>query len=210
MFENLKNKLKKKTGATAENKIDYAIIGLGNPGEKYSHSRHNIGFMVIAHLANKHNLKFKKVSKGKFLGAELKIGKKNLLLAFPLTFMNLSGISAKYISARYKLKADQIAIVVDEYNFPLGKVHLRIGGSGGGHNGVSSLIEELGTRDFLRFRCGIDRNFESGGLVDYVLSKFDESEFEKLNEMIEKCTKAIEHFALSDLNKARSDINSWE
>jgi peptidyl-tRNA hydrolase, PTH1 family len=210
MFENLKNILTKNTDKTVENKIDYAILGLGNPGEKYSHSRHNIGFMVLSHLAKKHNLTFKKVSKGKFLGAELKIANKNILLAFPLTFMNLSGVSAKYISARYKLKPEQIAIVVDEYNFPLGKVHLRIGGSDGGHNGVSSLIEELGTKDFLRFRCGIDRNFEMGGLVDYVLSDFDENEMEQLNEMTEKCTKAIEHFIINDLLKARSEINSWE
>ncbi len=210
MFEKIKNILTKKSDKTVENKIDYAVIGLGNPGEKYARSRHNIGFMVIAHLGQKYNLKFQKVSKGKFLGAELKIAGKSILLALPYTFMNLSGVTARYIAARYKLKPCQIAIVVDEYNFPLGKVQIKKGGSDGGHNGVFSVIEELGTKDFLRFRCGIDRNFEMGGLVEYVLSDFGEDESEKLNDMIEKCVKAIEYFALNDFDKARSEINSWE
>jgi PTH1 family peptidyl-tRNA hydrolase len=155
--------------------VSLLIIGLGNPGTRYELTRHNIGFMVVDALANELKAAWERPS-SLYDVATVRYAGRQAVLAKPLTYMNESGKAAKKLMGQFKLTPQQIVCVVDEYNFPVGKVHLRPEGSDGGHNGITSMIEELGTPKFWRLRCGIDRKFGPGGLVDYVLSPFDESD----------------------------------
>lgn len=125
----------------------------------------------------------------------------------PLTYMNLSGEAVRLMAARLKLPSERIIAVVDEYNFPVGKVHLRLGGSDGGHNGLTSIIEELGTDKFWRLRCGIDRKFGPGELVDYVLAPFGSEEVEARNAMISSAVDALRLIATVGPEKAMQTVN---
>jgi len=187
--------------------IDLVIIGLGNIGEKYRFTRHNIGWLLIEKFSEKYELNFSK-ERGDYYSAEKSIFGKNILFVLPTTYMNNSGIAAKQIMAKYKVKPKQICILVDEYNFPIGKFHLKATGSSGGHNGVTSMIEELGTNEFMRFRLGIDKKFGQGELVDYVLSNFSESEFVEVNKMLDESMIAIEYLVKVGFDRAMSEINS--
>lgn len=185
---------------------DWLIAGLGNPGRKYENTRHNVGWMAAEKLISKYRagIKINPI----YYYSSLKIHNKNILVVMPTTYMNASGEAVRKIANKYKLTPSQIIVISDEYNFPVGKIHLRQGGSDGGHNGLTSIIEELETANFYRLRCGIGRNFTQGGLVDYVLSTFTESESEALNLMLEKTVESIEHICRTQINRAMSDINS--
>lgn len=187
--------------------FDLVIIGLGNIGEKYRFTRHNIGWLLIEKFSEKYELSFAK-EKGDYYSAEKSIFGKKILFVLPTTFMNNSGIAAKQIMAKYKVKPKQICILVDEYNFPIGKFNLKATGSSGGHNGVTSMIEELGTNEFIRFRLGIDKKFGQGELVEYVLSNFSESEFVEVDKMLVESVLAIEHLIKVGFDRAMSEINS--
>lgn len=186
---------------------DLAIVGLGNPGDEYARTRHNIGWMVLAELAKKYSVEFMK-DRGQYYSGKCKIGQSEVLLAFPMTYMNKSGKAINEIISHHKIDLDKICVIVDEYNFPVGKIHLKGTGSHGGHNGLRSIIDETGSKEFWRLRCGIDKNFGQGELVDYVLSDFEDHEAEKVNEMIDRSIIAIKHMIKHDLNRAMSDINS--
>lgn len=191
----------------AESSPDIAIVGLGNPGDEYASTRHNIGWMVLAELAKKYDVEFSK-SNGQYYQGKFKIGHKEVLLAFPMTYMNNSGKAITHIIKHHQIELNNICVVVDEYNFPVGKIHLKGKGSHGGHNGLRSIIDETGSNEFWRLRCGIDKNFGQGELVEYVLSEFEEHETQKVNEMIDRSLIAIKHMIKHDLNRAMSDINS--
>ncbi len=186
--------------------FDYLIAGLGNPGKKYENTRHNIGWMVALSLIEKYKAKL--TTSTIFYYADVKVSGTNFLVCLPTTFMNASGEAIMKISRKHSIMPDKIIAVVDEYNFPVGRIHLRKGGSDGGHNGISSLIEELGTEDFYRLRCGIAKDFGPGELVDYVLSPFPDSDLDNLKLMIEKSVFTIEHIAKAGINRAMNDINS--
>lgn len=186
---------------------DLVIIGLGNIGEKYRFTRHNIGWLLIQKLAEKYQLQFK-AGKGDYYFAEKKIFNKNIMFALPTTYMNNSGIAAKQIIDKYKIPIKNICILVDEYNFPLGKFHLKATGSSGGHNGVTSMINELDSVEFMRFRLGIDKKFGPGELVEYVLSNFTEEELVEVNKMLDESVIAIEHLIKVGFDRAMSEINS--
>ena len=178
-------------------------------GEKYLNSRHNIGWMVASSLANKYNVSFKAKSRI-YLHCEIEIAKQKILNVLPTTYMNNSGEAILSILKKIKVDIENIIVVVDEYNFPLGKVHAKSNGGDGGHNGISSVIEHLDSTDFIRIRCGIDRKFSSGGLVDYVLSPFDSDESFIKNKMIEKAVLSIETIVKYGKARALSMINSGE
>lgn len=180
---------------------------MGNPGEKYAATRHNIGWLILDSLLSKYSATPQKLKK-LCLASEIKIAGKTAIAAKPLTFMNNSGEAVNYLAARYKIPFNNIVVISDEYNFPVGKVHLRRGGSDGGHNGVASVIEHLGNAFFLRLRCGIGKDFPTGGMVDYVLAPFPESDSEALNLMINKAVGALEHLVKAGAERAMSDINS--
>jgi len=188
-------------------KIDKIIIGLGNPGEKYFNTRHNIGQMVADKLVQKYNGKYKhKLGIANY--SILSIAGQNILIVLPITYMNCSGAAAYYFTKKYKIENKDMLIVLDEYNFPIGKIHIKKVSSDGGHNGLASIISDTETLDFYILRCGIDKNFGAGELVDYVLASFDESEKDDVNIMIGNGVKAIEFYIENDIGKSLSYINS--
>jgi len=185
----------------------YLILGLGNPGEKYRNTRHNVGWMVAQKLINEKNLKI--TDKTRYYEiAEFYYNGKTNLVGVPLTFMNLSGEAVVRLMVKYKIPIEKILIIVDEYNFPLGKIHLKQGGGDGGHNGVASIIQKLNNPNFLRMRLGIDRNFGQGELVDYVLSEFKDDEREQLNAMLDNSIKSINYLIENGFARAASEVNS--
>jgi peptidyl-tRNA hydrolase, PTH1 family len=148
----------------------YLIVGLGNPGERYTHNRHNVGFQCVDHLARLHDIEVRKKRFKATLG-EGQIGSRHVVLAKPQTFMNVSGQAVVPISQWWKVPRERILVIHDDLDLPLGKVRLRPNGSSGGHNGLNSIIADLGTRDFCRLRVGIGRP-EQGDPIDYVLGNF--------------------------------------
>lgn len=186
--------------------MDYLVVALGNPGTRYSTTRHNIGWMVADTLVGTSvwHTERRPVSLEWYT---LSISGTTLHVLKPGTYMNLSGQAARVMAARLKLSPDRIIAVVDEYNFPVGRVHLRLGGSDGGHNGLTSMIEEMGTDKFWRLRCGIDRKFGPGELVDYVLAPFGAEELEARDAMITKAVDAIRSIATVGPDKAMQTVN---
>ena len=165
------------------------VVGLGNPGKKYSKTKHNIGFISIDHYVAKHNLKLKKEQK--FNGKALKID--DIVLLKPHTFMNNSGVSVKAVMDYYNIDVDDILIIYDDLDLPLGKTRLREKGSAGGHNGIKSIISHIKTEEFKRVRVGIDKN----PLIEtknYVLGSFSKKEIEIMNPVYDKITEIIEDF----------------
>ncbi len=186
---------------------DLLVVGLGNYPENYLETRHNIGWMVASTFAQKHKGNFIPLAP-EFYIANVKFAGKNVLVILPRTYMNNSGIAVKAASQRFKIPVENILIICDEYNFPLGKIHLKDTGGDGGHNGVASVIEQLGSNSFLRLRCGIGRHFGENELVDYVLSPFEPDEIPLRDAMINRAVEAIEYLLLTNKSRAMSDINS--
>jgi PTH1 family peptidyl-tRNA hydrolase len=189
--------------------VDWLIIGLGNPGSKYAETRHNIGWMVATHLASKYKKPIMQLS-SLFKHSAMRIDGKLILVALPITYMNNSGEAAEYLCREFKILPEKTVVILDEYNFDVGKVHLKKSGGHGGHNGLASIIEHLDTRDFFRLRCGIGKRFPEGGMVDYVLSNFLPEETERKKLMIEKAVEALEHLIKTNPNRAMGEINSEE
>ena len=189
------------------NKYEWLILCLGNPGSKYAGNRHNIGWQVGTALVEKKKHTFSAPSSIYYF-SEIKIARHPVAVALPTTYMNASGEAARKLLQRFELTPSQMIVVVDEYNFELGKVHLRKGGSDGGHNGVMSVIEEIGSDDFYRLRCGIGKNFPSGGMVDYVLANFTETEIPERDAMVKKAINSLEYFVANDASRAMSFVNS--
>jgi len=183
------------------------IVGLGNPGQEYARTRHNIGFMVLDAFAEACSVAWAHPS-SLYDETRVRHAGVELVLIKPLTYMNLSGRAVTKRSRELSIGPAHIIVITDEYNFPVGKIHLRQGGSAGGHNGVASVIDELESANFWRLRCGIDRQFGPGQLVDYVLSEFDESQKQAQAEMIQKTCEAIRQIAKSGPSMAMQKINT--
>lgn len=186
--------------------MEFLVVALGNPGTRYSNTRHNIGWMVADALVGSGGWHAERRPVA-LEWSTLSISGTTLHVLKPGTYMNLSGQAARVMAARLKLSPDRIIAVVDEYNFPVGRVHLRLGGSDGGHNGLTSMIEDLGTDKFWRLRCGIDRKFGPGELVDYVLAPFGAEELEARNAMITKAVDALKSIAAIGPDKAMQTVN---
>jgi len=190
----------------AKQRPSYIIAGLGNPGSEYQHTRHNIGFMVVDAFATKHGLAW--VRHGDLYEyAQARVRGRIIDLIKPLTYMNLSGKAIKKHMNNCALQPSSVVVVTDEYNFPTGRIHLRSGGSSGGHNGIGSVMEELATADFWRLRCGIDRNFGPGQLVDYVLSDFPAQEGQLVESMIARACETISDVASGGPSSAMQKAN---
>jgi PTH1 family peptidyl-tRNA hydrolase len=198
------------------------IVGLGNPDIKHENTRHNLGFMVIDSLFKNYSSpkeSFKEEKKFKSLIAELKWQTKKgkgekVILVKPLTYMNNSGLAVKSVAAFYKINSEDIWIIHDEVDLPLGAMKIRLGGSSAGHKGVESILEHLKTDKFWRFRMGIGAQREkiSGKKLkpidDFVLGGFGESEKGKAREIIKKGTKALENALEEGLEKAMNRFNT--
>ncbi len=179
------------------------VVGLGNPGKEYAHTRHNIGFMAIAHLAQVWAVHLH--PEPKFQGNYARTPHLHLLQ--PTTYMNNSGLAVRQVVNWYKLQPQQVLVIYDDLDLPLGKVRLRPSGSAGGHNGMKSIIAHLGTQAFPRLRLGIGRS-EGNGVVSHVLGNFSPAE-QQLLPQIMHLTQEIVHCVLtSGIEKAMSMFNN--
>ena len=193
------------------------LIGLGNPGKKYSKSRHNIGFLLLENLSKKYNSNFLLKEKLKSSCSEFTINESTYRLFLPNTFMNNSGDAVRAIVDWYKINLDQIFIIVDDKDLPLGKIRFRKKGSSGGHNGLKSIIEKLQTQNFNRIRIGIGsppsiqgaNNFNT---ISHVLGNISQEEksildkvYKQVIESLEKLNTRREEFIISELNSFDKD-----
>lgn len=169
---------------------DWMIVGLGNPGEKYARTRHNVGFRVLSLLAQQQNVK---INRAKFsaLSAMTSIGGQKVLLLMPQTFMNLSGQAVSQAAAFYRIPPERIVVVFDDISLPVGRLRVRPDGSAGGHNGIKSVIASLGSQAFPRVKVGIGaKPCPEYDLADWVLSTFSAAEEKALSSAVERAADA--------------------
>jgi PTH1 family peptidyl-tRNA hydrolase len=182
------------------------IIGLGNPGTEYAKTRHNIGFIALDRLVKDRNIVFRAKYQG--LMAEGEIAGERLLFLKPQTFMNLSGRSVREVVNFYKLSGEDLLVLHDDIDLPLGKIRLRNRGGAGGHNGIRSINEELGTEIFWRLKIGINRPPEQWDTARYVLAPFFPEELQDLDEILDRVEKAVTLWAGGNHNKAMNLYNN--
>ena len=190
------------------------LIGLGNPGKKYSNSRHNIGFLILENFSKKYNSKFSLKDKVKSFFAEFKINDSTYRLFLPNTFMNNSGEAVRAIVDWYKINLDQIFIIVDDKDLPLGKIRFRKKGSSGGHNGLKNIIEKLQTQDFNRVRIGIGSPTSINGknnfnTISHVLGNISSEEKSVLDKVYEKVIKSFEQLNTKKEELIMNELNSF-
>lgn len=186
--------------------MKYLVIGLGNIGEEYNDTRHNIGFKVLDAFVEASNTSFKADRFGQL--ATVKFRGRTILLLKPDTFMNLSGRAVKHWMNAEKIKSENVLIITDDLALPFGKLRLRGKGSDGGHNGLKSIIQEIGHQSFPRLRFGIASNFSKGSQVNYVLGKWEDEELQSLGERIEICCDLIKSFTYNPLGRIMSEFNA--
>lgn len=186
----------------------FLIIGLGNIGSEYAHTRHNIGFDVADAFAAKNSSSFKNDRLADLATFTLK--GKEILVIKPTTYMNLSGRAVKYWMDQKKIPLEQSLTIVDEIALPLSKLRLRPTGSSGGHNGLKSLEEWLGTTDYPKLRFGIGNNFAKGKQVDFVLSKWTPEEMPLVKLKTEASIEVIESFIFSGIERTMTEVNKKE
>ncbi len=184
----------------------YLIAGLGNPGTKYEHSRHNMGFDALDLLAKEFNIEIKDK---KFRGKTGKgyMGSEPVVLLKPLTYMNLSGESVQPAAAFYKIPAENIIVLVDDINLPPGKLRIRKSGSAGGHNGLKDIIKALGTQDFMRIRIGVGEREGKEDLKDHVLERPSKEDAALIQEAILNAVKACALMVDGQVDKAMNLYN---
>ena len=191
------------------------LIGLGNPGKKYSQSRHNIGFLLLENLANKYNSNFLLKEKLKSSCSEFKINGSSYRLFLPNTFMNNSGDAVRAIVDWYKINLDQVFIIVDDKDLPLGKIRFRKKGGSGGHNGLKSIIEKLQTENFNRIRIGIGsppsiqgrNNFNT---ISHVLGNISTEEKSVLDKVYLRVIESLEQLNTKKEENIVNDLNSFD
>lgn len=181
------------------------IVGLGNPGGQYAETRHNVGFVLVDMIAERLGIEFQAKFQG--LIADIRSEGERIILLKPQTFMNLSGRSVSELISFYKVKPEDVIIIHDDMDLPLGKIRLRNKGSAGGHNGIRSVIADLGTEDFWRLKFGVGRPPAGWDPARYVLSAFAENEIQLLEEVLERAEKAISLWIAGDSVKAMNLYN---
>ncbi len=195
-----------KTVANPKDEImKYLIVGLGNIGDEYTNTRHNIGFAIIDTLASLLNCKLEDKRYGHV--GKCRIKNAELVLLKPSTYMNLSGNSIRYWLQKEKIPVERMLVICDDISLPLGKLRLRTSGSDGGHNGLKHIISVLGNTTFNRMRFGIGNNYPHGGQVDYVLGKFTDEEISEMESSIHRSTDAIKTFCLTGITSAMNEYN---
>ena len=183
------------------------IAGLGNPGRKYAGTRHNVGFDVLDVVAERHRLDWESAPADAMMAKWRASG---ALLAKPLTFMNLSGHAVGELLRYFKIDLPDLLIVVDDVNLELGRLRARAGGSAGGHNGLKSLIAQLGTEDFARVRIGVGRGDARRDLADHVLATFDPDERTVVAETVSRTADAVELFVAEGIGPVMNRFNRKE
>ena len=191
------------------------LIGLGNPGKKYSKSRHNIGFLVLENLSRKYNSNFLLKDKLKSSCSEFKINNSTYRLFLPNTFMNNSGDAVRAIVDWYKINLDQNFIIVDDKDLPLGKIRFRKKGSSGGHNGLKSIIEKLQTHEFNRIRIGIgsppsNNEIKNFNTISHVLGNISLEEKLILDKVYKRVIESLEQINIKKEEHIMSELNSFD
>lgn len=188
--------------------MKYLIAGLGNIGAEYAHTRHNIGFDVAAAFVQKHGAQFRSDRLASV--SEVRWKGRVFIVICPTTFMNLSGKAVKYWMDKEKVALENLLVIFDDLAIPLSKLRLRPGGSDGGHNGLRSIQESLGTTNYPKLRFGIGNNFPKGRQADFVLSKWQPEEEPLVKIKIEKCVEVIESWATVGMPATMNKINNVE
>jgi PTH1 family peptidyl-tRNA hydrolase len=184
------------------------IVGLGNPGREYRDTRHNVGFLVVDEIARRHQLTLAMApAQVPETFVAKKYGPEPLLVAKPLTYMNRSGDAVAALARYYDIGTADLLVVVDEVALPFGRLRARARGSAGGHNGLKSIIERLGTTEFARLRLGIGRGDSQRDLADHVLATFESGERAALEEFITRAADAAEMFAVEGIEKVMNTSN---
>ncbi len=183
------------------------IVGLGNPGDSYAHSRHNIGFSVVKELAKNQRVAFKRDFSSHALVAKARIRQQGALFALPATFMNLSGSAVARLIRKHKCALSDLLVISDDMDLEFGRMKLRPGGSSGGHRGIESIIEQMHTRDFCRLRVGVGRPAEGLDAAEYVLKGFSRQEKEELRGIIDKASACCESWAAVGAAKTMNIFN---
>jgi PTH1 family peptidyl-tRNA hydrolase len=186
----------------------YLVVGLGNPGAEYQNTRHNVGFRVIDRLAERHRMDVKKFERRALVGYGA-IEETAVALAKPQTYMNLSGESVAPLLRQLQLTPEDLIVVYDEMDLPVGRIRLRKQGSAGGHNGVKSLIQHLQTDAFARIRIGVGRP-KGDPSIDHVLGKFGRNEIEPIRDAIDRTADAVEAILAEGLDAAMNRFNRKE
>jgi peptidyl-tRNA hydrolase, PTH1 family len=183
----------------------YIIVGLGNPGKRYQHTKHNIGFITIDFLAEKHGIQINKI-KHKALVGEGVISGQKVLLVKPQTYMNLSGNSVREIVAYYKVELENLIVVYDDIDIPMGRLRIRKRGSAGTHNGMRSIVYDLQADGFPRVRIGIggERRIR---LTDYVIGGFGKEERKLMEESVTRASAALECLLSEGIDQAMNEYN---
>lgn len=183
----------------------FLIVGLGNIGEKYHNTRHNIGFKILDYLAEKEEATFETVKLGDV--TTIKVKGRTLILLKPSTYMNLSGKAIKYWLEKEKIPLSNLLVITDDLNLPFGTLRLKTKGSDGGHNGLKDTQDKLQTTKYNRFRFGISDAFSKGRQVDYVLGEWNEEENSKLEERLKISAELVKSFALAGVNNTMNQFN---
>ena len=182
------------------------IVGLGNPGEKYVNTKHNIGFDVIDRVSDVISINLFYEGRFKSFIGRGEVKGKEIILLKPTTFVNNSGEAVVAVVRRYHIEMSHLVVICDDFNLDLGRLRIRVKGSDGGHKGLSSIIKYLGTKDFPRFRIGIGS--PQGDVVDFVLSSFSKEEIDIITDAVEKASEAVIAMIEKDISFAMNRYNS--
>ena len=184
----------------------YLIVGLGNPGQQYAHTRHNVGFDVMAVLEKKLGVTISR-EKGYSQTADCFVDGQKVILALPQTYMNLSGLAVKELMDYYKIPPENVLVIYDDVSLPVGKIRVRPSGSAGGHNGIKNIISHLGTQDFPRIKIGTGAPGEGGDMIDWVIGVPSQAERKVLLESFERAIQAAACIIEHGCQKAMNDFN---
>ena len=185
----------------------FLIVGLGNIGNEYADTRHNIGFDVVNALVRKGGGTFR--SDRLAYVAEIKIRGRQLICICPTTYMNLSGKAFKYWMDKERIPLERTLTIVDDISLPLEKIRVRPSGSHGGHNGLRDIQSTMGTDQYPKLRFGIGNSFPKGMQADFVLGKWRPEEIRPVQLKIEKCVEVIEQFVLAGIEPVMNEVNRW-
>jgi len=183
-------------------------VGLGNPGSKYQNTRHNIGWLVLDRLADRHGASGKAKTKDAAATVRGRIGDDELILVKPMTYMNASGEAVRKVLARERAPLRDVLVVVDDMDLPFGKLRVKARGSAGGHNGLRSIIGEMGTESFARLRVGIGA--PKGGAISHVLGDFEHAEQQHLDMILDAAAQAVELWTEEGPDVVANKWNGWK
>ena len=183
------------------------IVGLGNPGNEYKNTRHNIGFELLDFIADKNNFYFKENKKFNSFECEINIDGEKVFLIKPLSYMNLSGTVVGKYAKFYDISEDDILVIHDDLDMEFGKIRIAYDSSSGGHNGIKDIINNIGSKEFTRLKIGISNNKDID-TKDYVLGKFSKEEREELMNIYSKLDNIINDFIVLDIDKLKLKYNS--